>query len=534
MVAGSSDGSGTGGSDPRPAGASRGDRFRGADRPDPARRHGRPAGPGGGFPPGAGPALAVGSMAGALALVLVARRSMEAFVLLVLVLRPTLDGLHASSGVAATDPARVLGVLFVAVSLVWWGSRWLEGRRHPSSAAGLALAAFLVAAAVATLGSEAPGHSAAELARLGTAVLMFFVVDRLCEDTGRPDRVLGAVLAAAAIPVAVAVAGPLVGISRTEVKDRIERAISTFSQSNPFGHFLTITVLVLVAVVLARSGRTRLGALLALVPVGVALALTYTRLAWAAAVVGVLVMLWVAGKRRLVPALIVLLSPSPPSRPNVGHRIDQLTSSNPNVVGSESGVSWRWGQWADVAAMAGNNPDHRHRARRRRAAPRQPPAAAQRLPQGARRARGRRPAGVPGPAGRPRRVGRRGQPPRRRSAGPDDRPRLRGRRGRADRGLGCGQPVGSGGHPLVRLRVGRRGGLGRPAWLRPPRPPSRRHPPRPSGRSRGPGRSAVDGGQRMSSLVRVPDSVASLAQRARRWWPIGVAVAVIARPSACR
>ena len=162
--------------------------------------------------PGSGPALAVGSMAGALALVLVARRSMEVFVLLVLVLRPTLDGLHASSGVAATDPARVLGVLFVAVSLVWWGSRWLEGRRHPSSAAGLALAAFLVAAAVATLGSQAPGHSAAELARLGTAVLMFFVVDRLCEDTGRPDRVLGAVLAAAAIPVAVAVAGPLVGI----------------------------------------------------------------------------------------------------------------------------------------------------------------------------------------------------------------------------------------------------------------------------------------------------------------------------------
>jgi O-antigen ligase len=236
------------------------------------------------------------------------------------------------------------------------GSRWLEGRRHPSSAAGLALAAFLVAAAVATLGSQAPGHSAAELARLGTAVLMFFVVDRLCEDTGRPDRVLGAVLAAAVIPVAVAVAGPLVGIHRTEVKYGIERAISTFSQSNPFGHFLTITVLVLLAVVLARSGRPRIGALLALVPVGLALALTYTRLAWAAAVVGVLVMLWVAGKRRLVPALIVLLVAFAALSPNVGHRIDQLTSSNPNVIGSESGVSWRWAQWADVAAMAGTNP----------------------------------------------------------------------------------------------------------------------------------------------------------------------------------
>ena len=252
----------------------------------------------------------------------------------------------------------MLGVLFVAVSLVWWGSRRLEGRRHPSSAAGLALAAFLVAAAVATLGSEAPGHSPAELARLGTAVLMFFVVDRLCEDTGRPDRVLGAVLAAAAIPVAVAVAGPLVGITRTEVKDRIERAISTFSQSNPFGHFLTITAPG------PGGGRAR--------PLGTdpdrcaprrwcrsgwLSRSTYTRLAWAAAVVGRA--RHALGGRQAPPgarADRVLLVALAALSPNVGHRIDQLTSSNPNVVGSESGVSWRWGQWADVAAMAGNNP----------------------------------------------------------------------------------------------------------------------------------------------------------------------------------
>jgi hypothetical protein len=37
----------------------------------------------------------------------------------------------------------------------------------------------------------------------------------------------------------------------------------------------------------------------------------------------------------------------------------------------------------------------------------------------------------------------------------------------------------------------------------------------------------VDGGQRVSSVVRVPDSVAALARRALKWWPIGVAVAVI-------
>ena len=67
-------------------------------------------------------------------------------------------------------------------------------------------------------------------------------------------------------------------------------------------------------------------------------------------------MLWVAGRRRLVPVLVVALVAFAALSPDVGHRIDQLTSSNPNVAGSESGVSWRWGQWADVAAMAGTNP----------------------------------------------------------------------------------------------------------------------------------------------------------------------------------
>jgi hypothetical protein len=37
----------------------------------------------------------------------------------------------------------------------------------------------------------------------------------------------------------------------------------------------------------------------------------------------------------------------------------------------------------------------------------------------------------------------------------------------------------------------------------------------------------VDGGQRVSSVLRVPDSVATLARRALRWWPIGAAVAAI-------
>jgi len=305
---------------------------------------------------GSSTVLAAGSVLGAAALVLLAFRSMEAFVLVVLVARSGLDGLHAVGHTASTDPATALGAVFTVVALLWLASRRLSGRKHPVTAPSVTLLAFLVAAALATLGSEAPGHSLGEVARLATAILMFFVVDRLCEDTRRPDRFVLAVLGAAVVPVAVALAGPLVGVHRTEVKDRIVRAVSTFAQSNPFGHFLTLVLVVLFAYVLVRRDRTRVVALVAAVPVLLVFGLTYTRLAWVGAVIAALVMLWVSGHRRLAPALVVLLVVGAVVTPQVRHRLDQLVRPNAAVSGSESGFGWRIGHWGDVAGLSGHNP----------------------------------------------------------------------------------------------------------------------------------------------------------------------------------
>jgi O-antigen ligase len=306
--------------------------------------------------PGNSVALASGSVLGAAALALLALRSMELFVLVVLVLRPAIDGLHGSEEWMTTVPSTVLAAVFIAVSVVWWVRRVLCGERHPASWAGLALTALLLAACVATLGSEVPGRSAVETARLGTAVLMFFVVDRLCEETGRPDRFVAAVLGAAVVPVAVALIGPAVGLDRFEVKDGIERAIATFTQSNPFGHFLVIVLLSLAAFVLVREGRTRLLAVAAAVPVGVALVLTYTRLAWISVVVGIVIMLWVARRRWLLPALAVALVSIVLASPDVGRRIVRLTAPNAEVSGSNTGFGWRLGQWGDVLDLVHRNP----------------------------------------------------------------------------------------------------------------------------------------------------------------------------------
>ena len=305
---------------------------------------------------GAGWALAAGSLVGALALVIVARRSMEAFVLTVLVLRTALDGLHTPGHTSWTDPATLLAIVFGGVSLVWLVTRRLSGRRHPISAVGVMLVAFLAAATLSTLASELPRHSASELARLAAAALMFVVVDRVCEDAGRPDHFLVAVLAAAVIPVGVALIGPVVGFHRVEVKDQIERAISTFAQSNPFGHFLAITVVVLAAYALIGPRRPRLLALLAAVPVVLALVLTYTRLAWVAAAVAIVVMAWIAGRRWVVPVVLVAALAAAVLSPSVGDRLERLTTSNPVVTGSDSAFGWRWDHWVDVYRLAGDNP----------------------------------------------------------------------------------------------------------------------------------------------------------------------------------
>jgi O-antigen ligase len=301
-------------------------------------------------------AMAAGGIAGGLALVLVARRSMEAFVLVVLVLRASLDGLHRPGAESWTDPAPILAAVFAIVGVVWLLGRRFGGRRHPVSAVAVALAAFLAAATLSTLTSQAPRQSAGELARLAVAALMFFVVDRVCEDSHRPDRFLLAVVAAAAVPVTVALAGPLVGLDRVEVKDRIERVVSTFAQSNPFGHFLAIVVIVLAAYVLVGPRHRRGWALLAAVPVVLTLALTYTRLAWGAAAIALVVMVWLSGRRWLSPVILVALLGAAVLSPSVGNRVERLMSRNAVVAGSESALGWRWSHWVDVYHLAEDNP----------------------------------------------------------------------------------------------------------------------------------------------------------------------------------
>jgi O-antigen ligase len=306
--------------------------------------------------PGAGWALAAGSLAGAVALLVVARRTMEGFVLLVLVLRPSLDGLHAIGTTAWADPPTLVAVVFGGVSVVWLVARRAQGRRQPVSTVEVTIAAFIGAVALATLTSEAPRASAGQLARLAVTGLMFVVVARVCEDTRRPERFLLAVLAAAAVPVGVALVGPLFGINRVELKDQIERVISTFAQSNPFGHFLTIVVIVLAAYALIGPRRPRALALVASVPIALALALTYTRLAWVAGAVALLVMAWAAGRRWLVPIIVAALVAAALLSPSVGERLERLTDANPGVTGSEPALGWRWDHWQDVYRLAGDNP----------------------------------------------------------------------------------------------------------------------------------------------------------------------------------
>ena len=185
---------------------------------------------------------------------------------------------------------------------------------------------------------------------------MFFVVDRLLEDTERPDRILKAVFASAIVPVMLGLVGPYVGLHLVETKDRITRVTSTFVGANSFSYYLAF--LGLMAFGLARYAKPRyrlpligLGSLLTLT-----LVLTYTRTAWIAFAAGMVVIAAYTSRRcssRVVHRCVVL---SVLFVPAIGNRFQELGSDNTYNTYRRNSLDWRLAYWTDILPLANANP----------------------------------------------------------------------------------------------------------------------------------------------------------------------------------
>ena len=306
------------------------------------------------------PAAAVGG----LGFVLLALHRFEWFVLATLAIRTVVDlekagpttnvltGASSSvggSGVAAS----ALAVLFIAASVLWLLAQRRAGHRYPMTAADAAFSVFVVACLLSTIGSVNRIATLTEVTRIVAAVLMFVVLERLLVDLGAVRRVLVACYVSLIPALGLGLVQSLSGGSFES--GGVSRIVGTFLHPNTFGFFLSMFMLMSIA--LYRHVRTRTRMLLGLVVLvcGGLLVLTYSRGSWVAFVVGLLVIgvfqsravfAWMLGGVVVVIGLL----------PSVVARVTDVTTADTATGAASNSLTWRFQYWLDVIGLNRDNP----------------------------------------------------------------------------------------------------------------------------------------------------------------------------------
>ena len=278
-------------------------------------------------------------LGGLLAVVLLGR--FEAFLLVVLVVRPILDITTATGG--APVLASAVAALIVLGVMVWLGAQVRAGTLRPISWMGRCCIALLVIMTISAGLSSDPVRSVLQVARLAAAVAVFLAVEQLLTSEARVRRVLLACYASALVPMLVAALQLSTG-SFLRSANGLGRVTGTFVHPNSFGFYLVLLLVMGAAVLRHLRGGSRLFVALVLAGGTAALIMTYSRGSWVTLVVGILVV-GVLQSRVLLLLLPAGLLAIPVVAPSVLARIADLSQSQ-SVIGTPgNSLLWRVDHW---------------------------------------------------------------------------------------------------------------------------------------------------------------------------------------------
>lgn len=277
-------------------------------------------------------------------------RHFATLVLLLLLVRPELDAVGHST-------ASAVGLIFLGASTWWLASRWRQDRLVTPSTATWAMVAFVVVASLSTLGSHLLVVSAAGTVRLTAGVLMFVVIEQLVASNLVPARAVHVAVAGSALLVCAHVGLQMAtGTAPVDDVTGLVRVTGPFVHASVLGKYAAIVAVLMAArAVWTRTSDRWLWLLGALVTSGVVL-LTYTRAAWLALLLGVLVLCYRRDHRWLpviVSGSVVMIL----AVPNLKERITNVWAPEPAPPGApDSSLSWRVGYWQDLMPLGRINP----------------------------------------------------------------------------------------------------------------------------------------------------------------------------------
>ena len=300
------------------------------------------------------------AVAGALILVCLSLVHFTVYVAVMLVARSSVDMgrlSDASGGPVGRilNPSSIIAIVFIVAAVAWLAAQRDRSGRFESSPLRTALLIFVAAAALSVVGARDAITSVVETVRILAAVMMFVVVEQLARDPRRMRIVLAAVYGSLVIPLLIVGVGFLTGGPRTEQKGDFIRIIGPFAQSNVFGRYLMLMVVMGIAMYPHVQGRPRraLGWLVA--GASVCLLLTYTRSALIGAVLG-LVVIGLYHNRRVLGGLAIAAVLAALLVPGIAGRFTELGSDSATTSTHGNSLAWRLWYWTEVLPLARKNP----------------------------------------------------------------------------------------------------------------------------------------------------------------------------------
>jgi O-antigen ligase len=220
---------------------------------------------------------------------------------------------------------------------------------------------FLAAGAVSVVGSNNLTSSALETLRICAVVVMFTVLEQMITSVNKAKQILLAAFLATVLPLAYTTYGFLTGHPKSDLKGGFTRISGTFNQSNDYGRFLMLMIIMGAAIYphLERQWRRAMAVMLGLS--SVYLFFTYTRSALVAAGLGLVVVGFIQSKR-LLAALLVAGMAGLLLVPSLSGRFTDLTQYQAKQLSQTGGtnggntLAWRLSYWTEVLPLANSNP----------------------------------------------------------------------------------------------------------------------------------------------------------------------------------
>ena len=264
-----------------------------------------------------------------------------------------------NSGTASApglDPTGALAILFIVVAFLWMVTRMREGRKSPPmSIHRVCLILFALAGFLSVIDSASPTISLLEAIRITAVVTMLAVLEVMLVNREMIQKLIASIYISAVVPVGYTLFSVLIHHSQF-TSGGVSRFEGTFAQPNPFAIYLTLLIIMGVALLPHLAQKKQLAMSLLLVGSVICLYFTFTRSAWIATVLGVFAV-GIMGRRRMtLVVMVAAIMVSVVAFPTILQRFADLGTSTSAAGYASNSLSWRFDYWGQVLPLAAKDP----------------------------------------------------------------------------------------------------------------------------------------------------------------------------------